>query len=466
MRIPTIDITLNGRRLDARILALRVSERLSQPTQAEVTIAGAPTTDDWPLGANLIIAIADDDLFVGEVTAVETVHNPGSERAWILRAYDRLHRLRKQQQPRVFEDITLADLAKQLTGEAVECEPTGRIPRLVQHRQSDWDLLTQTAARCGRYIARAGQTVRVVDLRPHGKPLQLDQDLWYLRVEANLEGLCGSVTAIGWHPQRGEFVTERATGSEKGERTLVDQSPALLAEAAQAAASRTKVSLEAIAHGNPALRPGQTIAIPSIDGAHVITHSTHTVNADGFRTRFSTEPPDPKDAATGASITLGKVTSVKGGDGRVRVSLPAYGDIDAGWLGVLCPGAGPGKGIIALPDPGDLVLIALPHENPAEGIVLGALYGPVNPPDHGVEGDAVKRWTLHSSGGQTIVIDDDKRSLKLSNADGSSLELTPDLVSLTAKTDLVIEAPGHHLSIRAANIDFEHAPLPLPVVLP
>ncbi|WP_162907736.1 phage baseplate assembly protein V [Allorhizocola rhizosphaerae] len=460
MRMPTIDVTLNGRRIPARILALRVSEKLSQPTQAQVTISGAPEGNDWPLGASMTVTVAEAELFTGEVTAVETIHNPGSERAWILRAYDRLHGLRKRQQPRVFEDVTLADLAKQLTGEDVECAPTGRIPRLVQHRQTDWDLLTQTAARCGRYIVLTGPSPRVIDLRPQGQPLQLGQDLWQLRVEANTDGRFGSVTAIGWDSQRGEFLTENAHSDLDGERTLVDQSPALLAEAATAAVSRGRIHLEGVANGNPALRPGRAVGVSTVDGVYTVTSAVHTIDADGYRTCFSTEPPTPTSHATGASITLGRVTSVQGGDGLVRVSLPAYGDIDAGWLGVLCPGAGPGKGIVALPDPGDLVLIALPHENPAEGIVLGALYGPADPPDHGVVGDRVKRWTMHSSSGQTIVIDDDRKTLKLSNADGSALELAPDLVSLTAKTDMVIEAPGHHLSIRAAKVDFEHAVLP------
>jgi phage baseplate assembly protein gpV len=186
------------------------------------------------------------------------------------------------------------------------------------------------------------------------------------------------------------------------------------------------------------------------------------VSAEGYRTWFSTEPPAVAATPTGASVTLGRVVSVEDprAVGRVQVSLPAYGEVDLGWLSVLCPGAGPGKGIVALPDVGDLVVVALPHENPAEGIVLGAIYGPASPTDSGVEGAAVKRWTLHSSAGQSIVIDDEHKLLRLSNADGSRLELAPDLVTLCAHTDMVIEAPGHHLTIRSAAVDFEHALLP------
>jgi len=371
----------------------------------------------------------------------------------------------------------------------VECDDEGAsIARLVQHQQSDWELLAQTASRSGLYLVLIGQTLRITTLRPADPAVKLraGESLWQTRVEANAGRVVRGVTAIGWHPQRGEVLTERASGpahrpggsldpdpGDDGARTLVDQSPSQLAAVAQAAvdlSAARAVHVEGVTHGDPALRPGTAIALSglddAVDGAYTVCGVVHTVTAAGYQTEFTTEPPAPITPPTGASITLGRVLSVSDPDssGRVRVSLPAYGDLDVGWLSVLCPGAGPGKGIVALPDPGDLVVIALPHENPAEGIVLGALYGPVSPPDHGVEGDAVKRWTLHSGGGQVIVIDDTAKSLKLSNADGSTLELAPDTVTLRARTDLVIEAPGHHLSIRAAKVDFEHAPLP--AVLP
>lgn len=472
MMTPPVTITLAGRKLDARVLSLRVAGRISQPAQAEVTLSGPARSR--PFGTRLEISIADEPLFDGEVTAVELMHGPGSERAWLLRGYDLLHRLRKRQRPRVFEDVTVADLARTFTAELgieVECEDAGpHVPRLVQHGQSDWDVLAGMASRIGRYLVLEGRTLRIGDLR-QDKPvreLHVGDSLWQARFEANTDRLIGGVTAIGWHPQRGEVVTERV--GEGDTRTLVDQPPDQLAAAAQAALDLSVARssyLEGVARGDTSLRPGRTIAVSGLDdtvnGLYTLCGAVHTVNADGYQTRFSTEPPASIAPPTGTSITLGRVTGVSDPDssGRVRVSLPAYGDLDIGWLSVLCPGAGPGKGIVALPDPGDLVIVALPHENPAEGIVLGALYGPVTPPDHGVEGDAVKRWTLHSSAGQVIVIDDTNRSLKLSNADGSVLELAPELVTLRARTDMLIEAPGHHLNIRAAAVDFEQAVIPV-----
>jgi hypothetical protein len=59
------------------------------------------------------------------------------------------------------------------------------------------------------------------------------------------------------------------------------------------------------------------------------------------------------------------------------------------------------------------------------------------------------------------VVDDAADRIRLETRDGNRLELAPDGVRLHATTDLVIDAPGRALTIRAATVDFEHAPLPL-----
>ena len=123
------------------------------------------------------------------------------------------------------------------------------------------------------------------------------------------------------------------------------------------------------------------------------------------------------------------------------MALPAYGDLDAGWLAVLCPGAGRGKGIVALPDLGDTVLVALPGGEPASGMVLGSLFGAVEPHDAGIDGGAARRWTLRTAGGQSIVVDDAAHRCGWPPT-GSFLELAPGAVRLHAATDLVVSAPG------------------------
>jgi phage protein D/phage baseplate assembly protein gpV len=504
---PRAKIRLAGRDLPVDLIAARVASRLSQPAECELTLAGSPrdTLGGWPFGGRLQLAMTgeDGDLFDGEITAVELGRTANGGAITTVRAYDRLHRLRRRQQLGVFEALTVAQLAEALTaglGITVLAEQAGPVcERLAHHRGSDLELLTVTAAQAGLYAVLRGGLLTLCGLAPGGPaqpgaagPAVIDAaSLWQAGVEADLDGLVRRVDAFGWHPQRAEVVREQADGAPTGMTaalrasvldpallggdgvlTLTDQpgrSSAQLAAAAQAAldhrAAQTVV-VTGVCDGDRQLWAGQTVQLrglaAEVDGAHRLAAVEHTVDGDGYRTSFSTRPPAAPAAATGTSVTLGRVTGVDDPDGRgrVRVSLPALGDLDAGWLGVLCAGAGAGRGLVVLPDVDDTVLVALPHETPAEGIVLGAVFGMNSPHDAGVDGGAVRRWSMRSRAGQSIVIDDGRQLIRLENAEGSVVELAPGRVRLHAKADLLLEAPGRTITIRAGSVDFEHAPLP------
>ena len=141
--------------------------------------------------------------------------------------------------------------------------------------------------------------------------------------------------------------------------------------------------------------------------------------------------------------------------GRVRVSLPTYGNVETDWMGVLSAGAGAGKGFMTLPDIGDHVLVLFAHKDPGQGVVLGGLYGVQEPPDVGIDGGVVRRYTLLTPGGQRIRLDDGQQTIRLENSGGSYCELSPQKVRVHAAVDLEIEAPGQRVVIRGKNIDFE-----------
>ena len=124
---------------------------------------------------------------------------------------------------------------------------------------------------------------------------------------------------------------------------------------------------------------------------------------------------------------------------------------------VVSPAAGRSKGLVALPDVDDQVLVLLTHEDPGQGIVIGGLYGVQGPPDSGVEGTAVKRYSFQTSGGQRVRLDDSQRTLRVEDQTGSYIELGPNRVMVHAAVDLIVEAPGHRVLIRGQAIDFESA---------
>jgi hypothetical protein len=98
--------------------------------------------------------------------------------------------------------------------------------------------------------------------------------------------------------------------------------------------------------------------------------------------------------------------------------------------------------------------VALLHHDPAQAIVLGGLYGMERPPDSGVEGGAVRRYTFVTPGGQRLRLDDGG-IVRLENSAGSFLELGPDRLWLHANTPLEMEAPGQAIVIRGRSIDFQ-----------
>ena len=491
MAAPAVRVLVDGAPLGTavRVLAVRVAARFNAPTQCELTLRDPDGV--WPgaarLAARLRVGVVGDpaDLFDGEVTCVALSKAPDGVTTARVRAYDPLHRLRRRQTPRVLEDVSATAAAAALTagtGLRVDGPDAPVFARVVQHRHSDLDLLVETATRAGLLATVDGRTLRLTTLAGDGEPVPLEfgTSLFEVDVEANVDRATGAVTAVGWDTDTARPLTgraDRARGGRRialavpadGEVTLVDRAGIGtddLAAAAQLALDvRTAhaVVLRGTAAGDVRLRPGARIAVggldAGVDGVHVVCEAVHTIDADGYLTAFSTEPPALAPDGGGVSVTLGRVLAVDDPDGRgrVRVALPAFGDPDIGWLGVVCPGAGRGKGLVALPDVGDTVAVAVPHGRSDAALVLGSLYGAVAPPETGVRGDAVRLWSLRTADGQSLVLDDEAHAVRLSNRDGSAVELTPDAVRITAKADLTIDAAGHAITIRSRVVDFERA---------
>jgi phage baseplate assembly protein V len=219
-----------------------------------------------------------------------------------------------------------------------------------------------------------------------------------------------------------------------------------------------------VAQGNPLLRPGQKVTVaevaPFVSGLYVLTSVNHIIDDKvGFISEISTSPPTPPALNHTPAVSTGTVTRIDDPDklGRVCVSLPVYRDVETGWMEVLSVGAGQGKGLVALPAAGDQVLVLFSQGDPAQGLVLGGLYGVNGPPDSGIEGGEVRRYTLVTPGGQRLTLDDATKTIRLETSEKSYIEFAPETIKLHAEADLELEAPGHRVVIRGQKIDFEKA---------
>jgi phage baseplate assembly protein gpV len=387
--------------------------------------------------------------------------------------------------------VTPAELAAELTtdlGLAVQAACPGPLwPHILQAGQTDLELLAEIGERCGLYLTLRGGALHLITLEglDGPVPLALGDTLLEARVEMNRDGSCPAVHALAWDTSRAEARrggakaarSGRATPAAEmrpwprgGERTLVDavgpadEHAAALAQGELDRAAAGELHLWGVAQGDPRLRPGCRIEVAGLPGGlsgrYVITGANHVITpATGYVTEIWTAPPPPQPRAQAGLVTLGVVTRVDDpeGLGRVRVRLPTCGDAETDWTQVACPGAGPDKGLTVLPDVGDRVLVVGSRAEPAHAIVIGGLCGAEGARDPGVEGGAVRRYTLRSAGGLRVRLDDTEGAIRVETGDGSFLELAPGGVRLHAKAPLVIEAPGQPVVVRGASIDFERA---------
>lgn len=499
--LPRLRITLGGAPLDAGAAAtlrrLRVVQALSAPAQCELVFQAPDErlADRIAPGAKLAIDALDHatPLFAGEVTAVEHGHARARLLELRVRAYDPLHRLQKRQAARALADVDAAAVARALLADAgidagVEAGGAAVVwPWLLQHDQTDFELLCEVCERTGLYFVLRQGTLHLLTLegvRGGEVPaLALGDDLLQATFEVNAAATCRRVVARGWDPARAVALEAQAEaprsgrGAEArvaladvggaGERLVGSLTGAgeahaqLLAQAELDRAVAGELTLRGTAQGTPALRPGAAVEVTGVAdrlaGTYVLTEVVHTIDPDtGYLAAISTSPPPPRPRGGATGMALGTVSTVDDPErlGRVRVRLPAFGGIETGWLQVLGVGAGPRKGLCILPDTDDRVLVALVRGDLGQAVVLGGLYGDANP-DPGVEDGGVRRFSLQTAGGQRVFLDDKRRTLQISDAGGSRLELGPDGVALHAEVPLTIEAPGQRLVFRARAIDFE-----------
>jgi phage baseplate assembly protein V len=473
-----------------------VQARLSLPAQCELTFSDPPGPLEGAAlltpGTRLRLTVAGHaaDLFEGEVTVQEEFYGPAGERALHVRAYDALHRLRKRQPVRSFVQVSLETLARELTAElGVTLSMTGSgptWPQIIQHNQSDFDLLSRMAGECGLYLVLRQGRLYVQDLAGSGPPVALEwgKALLEARFVKSGEAVNRQVEVQGWNAQQGEAHIVQAgtphpgwqglSGVDPGQvggsdrRTMTgamvedDRHASALAQAELDRRAAHAVSVWGVAEGDPALQPGVPVSIQGVDrrwmGQYALVGVTHTLDARrGYLTEFTSAPPPlPGPTLTaGASVALGEVTRVDELPERGRVR--AYGNLETGWLQVVFAGAGESKGMIALPEPGDRVLLLLPQDDPAQGVVLGGLYAMHSAPQSKTTGNRVGCYTLLTRDGQTIQLDDTRHAIRLEDRQGNLVDLSPEQMRIHAAVDLDIAAPGRRVTIRAARIDFERA---------
>ena len=467
---------------------VRITQRLDAPAQCELTwrlgsldnhslesIALAPG-----IALNLEIETQPGTLFSGEITSVEHCHEPSGGFCLRVRAYDDLIQLQRHQSLNTHVEVTTAELARTLAGEAglsVTSGADGPIwPRIVPRFNHDLALLRDYCWRSDlHFVFRNGELRLFPADHTEGNPaeLTLGDSLFEARVEHNAVQPLDSVRVFGWDPHSGDTRRVQVGDNASAERaflgTAVESDGE--AEAMASAALHRHQAMDnifwGVADGNAELTPGQRIHARGLaanqGGPYRLTTVVHTIDTtSGYICELNTrpEPPDPGETPSVPGLVLGEVCDVADPEdrGRVQVNLHSYNEAVSTWMLVLQAGAGDDKGIVALPEVGDRVLVGLPNDDPSRGIVLGGVYrseGPPRDPQSARSAAAHRPYTLTTRGGQRIQLNDADGSVRLRNATGSYLALTPEGITLHASGEMTIEAPGQRLTLGSNEIDME-----------
>jgi phage protein D/phage baseplate assembly protein gpV len=272
-----------------------------------------------------------DDLFTGEVTALETEFDAGKTRT-IVRGLDHANRLYRGNRTKEYPDVKISDIVKQLTNEAglkvgkIDT-PQGQPAHVAQVNMTDAEFLSSLAGEVGFVFLVQDEKVffhappESAEAPPEGEldardPLQLVQgdDLLRWNATVTADSQVKDVTVRGWDiVQKAPVVGTTPAGTKTAE---VGTTPAELAQrfgnrsftavdvpyskseqvtaASKALAeqiSSVHAQIEGVARGNPQLRAGKAVSLglagTPFDGKYTLTVSRHVLDNGEYHTHFS-----------------------------------------------------------------------------------------------------------------------------------------------------------------------------------
>lgn len=327
-------IAVNGETradLQAAVLFMRVSLPFSGMAHAEVRLVNWGTNSDSSSGeANYafqqlalgdVVELAAGDtqtppLFSGEVTAIEEVYGQGAPRL-VLLLEDKLHRLAKLRNSRVFESVSVNDLVQTLLSDVSlsgDIQVSSDLGVFHQLNETGLGFLLRVLAPYGIPLRFSGSSARVKADEEDSQPVAIDTQsgVTSLRIIADLNRQPRAVTVQGFNldadeDAQGNSQASGANGGTDARQTLAQLSwagddilaypPArhqAEADAWARAAMRSKASTflhgELIASGNAQLRTGKQIQLSGasarLNGRYQILQAQHLFDTThGYQTR-------------------------------------------------------------------------------------------------------------------------------------------------------------------------------------
>ena len=497
-----------------RLRLVRVEESVQLPDRFELRFDDPHFSvfdaDVFGIGGRVEIALrADADPLIvttGEITALSVEPGVSGRHELVVTGFDLTHRLHRGPRTRTFARTSDADAAARIAQEHgfdVDVDRGGQVhDYLVQASESDYAFLRRRAAHVGFDFWIADRTF-FFKRRPTGPTappsLRWGENLQRFSVRFSSAERCDEVRVRGWDPLGKKAVDGRSREHDPGtdapaaaqlssaarrsfgqvqrfaaQLPVADDTEAeALAQSFSLRASGAEVVLRGEAAGDPRLGAGALVRLERVGsrlaGSYRLTSVEHLFAAGRpYVTRFVCGGKEPAGLAdlTGAApsvqrrgwggLAVGLVTNNDDPEqlGRVKVSFPALSEQDEStWARVTAPGAGRARGLQALPEVGDEVLVGFEHDELTRPIVLGGLWSREDRPPQPdlVGGGAVKGRVLASRKDHRLTLTDEPTSaVELGLGDARcTLHLEKAESSLTGEQKLVLTATD--IEVRATS---------------
>lgn len=387
-------------------------------------------------------------LLSGEVTGLEVdIDDTGTFTT--VRGLDPSHRLFRGRRVASYQNMTAADICRQVAGKAGlgvgQLDGGGPVlTHVAQPNITDWDFLRRLAEDIGAqaYVID-GKLHLTKPVQASGAPapstraeqsplvLELGQNMLRCRAGISAAEQVDQVEVRGWDTATKQALIGRAPANAAatlqlgvtpaqasqpfGKATFLATDTAYPTQAqvdqvAKSLADRITGSfgeLEVVARGNPKIRAGQPVALSGVgqpfEGRYTVTSSRHVFDATlGYQTWVTVAGRQDSTllALSGATRTVrgpdyripglvtATVTDTKDPEklARVKVKLPWLSDDYASdWARTAQLGGVKGGGVFG-PEVGDEVLVGFEHGRVDQPYVLAGLYNGVDkPPPHEVE---------------------------------------------------------------------------------
>jgi phage protein D len=294
---PNVDIIIDGDEIpDANFISYVVERDMYQPDMAAIVLSNQNDIygSKFKIGGTVEIKVGQgDSIYKGEITQFEPTYKGGEPTKVLIRAMNKMHRLKRLRKSLTFTDKTDKDILSQVASDAGlslqwKHEKSITYKHVYQHNLSGLEFLRMRAARMGCHVWCIDTTLYVQEpdlSASSGVKLSVDKggNLRSFTPRLSSAHVVKKVTVKGWNPETKELINGVASaaasplgsqnavaacGDHGKEETFTVDHPIWSKEEADAiAAARlrdlnlTFITGEAEMAGNPKIELGKVIEI-------------------------------------------------------------------------------------------------------------------------------------------------------------------------------------------------------------